>query len=59
MILKIVTFFLIFMLVLGMFGKWRRRLTGKPPQARLKRPAKCPRCGRFLLGGGPCSCGRG
>jgi hypothetical protein len=63
MLSRIVLVFLIFILVLGMFGKWRRkligRLTGKTPQARIGRPRKCPECGKFLVGSGPCSCGRG
>ncbi len=63
MILKIISLFLIFMLVLGMFGKLRfpglGRLSGKGGQGRLTRPRKCRDCGRFLIGGGKCECSAG
>lgn len=50
---KVVSLFLIGMLVLAMFG--RLRLPG------MKRLAsrKCPSCGRYRIGKGPCSCGKG
>ena len=51
MIFKIVTLFLVFMGVLAMFGKLRY-----PGQKRLQ-SAKCPKCGRFRIGKGPCACG--
>lgn len=43
MLVKIVSLFLIFMLVLAMFGKLR--MPGRKAQ-----PVKCRRCGKFLLG---------
>ncbi|WP_159456707.1 hypothetical protein [Roseivivax jejudonensis] len=49
MILKIVILFLVFMGVLGMFGKLRR------PKL-LSRRSKCPDCGRHRIGKGPCPC---
>lgn len=56
MMLKIVTLFLLAMAVLAMFGRLRLpRLTQKkkpPLQAR----SSCPRCGRFIIGKGPCDC---
>ena len=52
MIVKIVTFFLIFMAVLAMFGRLRF-----PGQQRLA-SARCKACGRFRIGKGPCSCGK-
>jgi len=52
-IVKIVTLFLVAMGVLAMFGKLRF-----PGQKRLK-SAKCPRCGRFKIGKGPCACEKG
>jgi len=52
-ILKIVFLFLIGMAVLAMFGKLRF-----PGQKRLQ-SAKCPSCGRYRIGKGPCSCGYG
>ncbi len=51
MILKIVSLFLIGMLVLAMFG--RLRVPGRG------RTGKCPDCGRFLIGKGPCACKKG
>ena len=50
MIVKVVFLFLIFMAVLAMFGRLRF-----PGQQRL-RDAKCPDCGRFRIGKGPCPC---
>lgn len=55
-IIKIVTLFLIFIGVLAMFGKLRL------PGGLLGRKAlgnrKCPSCGRYRIGKGPCPCGR-
>lgn len=49
-ITKIVSLFLIAMGVLAMFGKlrlpWINKLTD----------AKCPKCGRYRIGKGPCPC---
>ncbi|MFG5381637.1 hypothetical protein [Yoonia sp. R2-816] len=53
MILKAIFFFLAFMVVLGIFGKWRF-----PGQSRLA-SAKCPKCQRFKIGKGPCVCEKG
>ena len=50
MIAKIVLLFLLFMGVLGMFGKLR-----VPGLKRLS-SNRCPDCGRFRIGKGPCSC---
>ena len=52
-IVKIVILFLVFMGVMAMFGKLRF-----PGQKRLQ-SAKCPRCGKFRIGKGPCSCSKG
>ncbi|MGV6803403.1 MAG: hypothetical protein ACWA49_04290 [Ruegeria sp.] len=52
-IVKVVILFLVAMGVLAMFGKLRF-----PGQKRLS-SAKCPRCGRFRIGKGPCACGQG
>ncbi|MCB2111021.1 MAG: hypothetical protein H6895_13700 [Defluviimonas sp.] len=46
---KVVTLFLIGMLVLALFG--RLRMPGR------HRKARCPSCGRPLIGPGPCGCG--
>lgn len=50
---KFVTFFLIAMLVLAMFG--RLRVPGTKGRG-LKKPGKCPRCGRYRIGPGKCDC---
>ncbi len=52
-LIKGVTLFLVGMVVLAMFGKLRF-----PGRARLA-AAKCPGCGRFRIGKGPCGCGAG
>jgi hypothetical protein len=52
-IIKIVTLFLVAMGVMAMFGKLRF-----PGQQRLS-SAKCPKCGRFRIGKGPCPCNKG
>ncbi|MHA6263323.1 hypothetical protein ACXYMO_08985 [Arenibacterium sp. CAU 1754] len=52
-ILKVVSLFLIAMVVLAMFGKLRL------PGAKHLDAAKCPKCGRYRIGRGPCSCGHG
>lgn len=55
---KIVALFLVFIAVLGMFGKLR--MPRLPGLERLKRIGnkRCPDCGRFVIGKGPCPCGR-
>jgi len=53
LIVKIVTLFLIGIGVLAMFGKLRI-----PGQKRLA-AARCPKCGKFRIGKGPCACGKG
>jgi len=52
-IFKIITFFLIGMAVLAMFGKLRL-----PGQKKLQ-SRRCPHCGRFKIGKGPCPCRKG
>lgn len=53
MILKVTVLFLAFMAVLAMFGKLR--LPGRDRLA----ARRCPRCGRYRIGNGPCPCGAG
>jgi len=53
MIIKVVFLFLIGMVVLAMFGRLRF-----PGQRRLQ-SHKCPKCGRYRIGKGPCDCGKG
>ncbi|GGH34962.1 hypothetical protein SAMN05444007_10824 [Cribrihabitans marinus] len=52
-IVKVVLLFLIGMAVLAMFGKLRL-----PGQDKLA-ARKCPGCGRYRIGKGPCACGKG
>lgn len=52
-IVKIVMLFLVGMVVLAMFGRLRF-----PGQKRLA-AAKCPKCGKYRIGKGPCSCQKG
>ncbi|MCG6883964.1 MAG: hypothetical protein LJE62_09445 [Silicimonas sp.] len=54
MLTKIATLFLVFIAVLGMFGK----LSLLIPKRR-KRTAYCSNCGRHIIGKGRCSCGQG
>lgn len=59
---KVVTFFLIGMVILALFG--RLRLPGNLPGGRARRrrggpvidARKCPSCGRHVIGTGPCDC---
>jgi len=52
-IVKIVSLFLIGMVALAMFGKLRL------PGSRRLASVRCPSCGRYRIGKGPCACGRG
>jgi hypothetical protein len=52
-IVKIVVLFLVVMMVLAMFGRLRF------PGADRLASARCPRCGKFRIGKGPCDCGHG
>lgn len=62
MIVKIVSLFLVFIAVLAMFGRLRfpgsRQLGNLRDKARLT-SAKCPKCGRYKIGKGPCDCSKG
>jgi hypothetical protein len=51
--IKVVSLFLIGMVVLAMFGKLRF-----PGQKKLS-SMKCAKCGRYSIGKGPCGCGKG
>ncbi|MDF0602794.1 hypothetical protein P1J78_18800 [Psychromarinibacter sp. C21-152] len=55
MIVKIVVLFLVGMGVLAMFGKLK--MPKLPGQKHLD-ARKCPRCGRYRIGKGPCDCGK-
>lgn len=54
---KAVTFFLIFILVLAMLGRLRfPKLKSPFGRGRLNRSAKCENCGRYLVAGEACEC---
>ena len=52
-LVKIVTFFLVGMAILAMFGKLRL------PKVRLPRAERCGSCGAPRVGRGPCPCKAG
>ena len=59
MIVKAVALFLVAMLVLGMFGKWRRPRAGAGHRGPAIEPArKCRVCDTYLIGSSPDACGR-
>ncbi len=53
MLVKIVSLFLVFVAVLGMFGKLNVLIPKK-----LQKTAVCKVCGRHKIGKGPCPCGQ-
>lgn len=55
MLFKIITLFLVAMAVLAMFGRLRLG-RGAPRKDLPRRPRKCPDCGGFIIGKGPCGC---
>lgn len=55
MLTKIVTIFLVFIAILGMFGKLYWLL----PKKLQKTASRCDSCGRHLIGSGPCDCKKG
>jgi hypothetical protein len=54
LMLKIVSLFLIFMVVLAMFGRLRLPGIGRKGGGSLPKPRLCPDCGRYNLRGGRC-----
>jgi hypothetical protein len=52
--LKIVTLFLVVMVVVAMVNRWRMRGAKLPGPASSQR---CTKCKRYLIGKGPCECG--
>ena len=52
--LKIATLFLVVMVAVALFNRWRAG-AAKPPE--LGKPQRCPKCKRYLIGKGPCECG--
>ncbi|MBP0481625.1 hypothetical protein [Sagittula salina] len=61
MVAKLVLLFLVIMGVIGIFGGWKtksaKRLRDLGRMTRLD-AQKCPACGRYNIGKGPCACGR-
>lgn len=55
---KAVTFFLIGIIILAMFGKLRmpKLPRRKRPEKKIAEARKCPDCGSYVLGEGACSC---
>lgn len=56
--IRAVFLFLLVMALIGLAGKWTRprkvgRKSAGPPIATAR---KCPKCGTYLIGGGPCTC---
>lgn len=57
--IKAVTFFLIGIVILGIFGKLRMpKLPGRRKGPAIAKARKCPKCNNFILGDGPCPCTR-
>ncbi|MCR8724293.1 hypothetical protein [Frigidibacter sp. ROC022] len=56
MLFKIITLFLVGMAVLAMFGKLRMPRIGSGRKRQLD-ATKCPKCGAYRIGKGPCACG--
>ncbi len=56
---KVVIFFLIFILVMGMIGKLRLpKLPSIRGRKKVQASKKCPKCGRHNLTGKDCDCGK-
>jgi len=57
---KVVSLFLIGMLVLAMFGKLRMpKLPKVKPRKPIQTAKKCPKCGAYRIGDKPCDCDKG
>lgn len=54
---KVVSLFLIGMLVLAMFGKLRLpKLPKRKPRKTIEAAGKCSKCGAYKIGDAPCVC---
>lgn len=53
--LKVVTLFLVVIVVLSMFNRWRTRDSKQLPGPVAQK--RCTNCKRYLIGKGPCECG--
>jgi len=62
-LVKIVTFFLIGIAALALFGRLRwpgsQRRIGRSDPPKPPKPKKCRHCGAYIVGSGPCPCGKG
>ena len=60
MMLKVVSLFLVVILVLAMFGKlgWLGSLAPKSLRKGSRKPAICKACGRHIIGSKGCDCGQ-
>lgn len=59
MMSKAVIFFLIFIMVLGIFGRLRLPKVKNPFKRKsVKATEKCEKCGRYNMAGETCSCGK-
>ncbi len=57
MVIKIVFLFLIGMLALAMFGRLRApQIKSRKNKTKTLPARKCPKCGSYILGDGPCAC---
>lgn len=59
MIVKAVTLFLAFILLVGMFGKLMGPRTPRKPGPAIEAARKCPECGAYVIGNDPAPCERG
>lgn len=51
--IQAVILFLIVMFALAVYGRLR------PGRPKVSKGGKCPKCGRYRIGKGPCDCGQG
>jgi len=57
MIVRVVLLFLIGILVLAMFGRLKTPKISNPlKKQKILKSRKCPKCGSYILGEGPCAC---
>jgi hypothetical protein len=56
---KVVTFFLIGMMILALFGKLRLpKLPAIKKRKSVESAQKCSKCGTYKIGNKPCECGK-
>ncbi len=54
--MKVVSLFLVVMAVLALFGRLRVPKVGARKKPKAIDTRKCPECGAFIVGKGPCPC---